>query len=241
MMSGIAAWAGRADLALMEMQVAALYRHDARGRIVCDNEPDGAPAPRLFLGRTRQGNVWRFRDDLPDELGAALDRRLAREPVAGDLGQLPAGADDLRALLETHAPVESTWIGPAWHFPQEIAPPAGIVAVTPDSRELLRTHFPWTAQEIAAYLPCYVVVRDGVAVALCCSARLTGDAAEAGVHTVAAYRGRGFASAVVAAWARAVRASGRIPLYSTSWDNHASRRVAQRLGLVLYGADLSFA
>ena len=49
------------------------------------------------------------------------------------------------------------------------------------------------------------------------------------------------AAAVVAAWAAAVRASGRLPLYSTSWDNVASQGVARKLGLVLYGADLSFA
>ncbi|HZS91689.1 MAG TPA: GNAT family N-acetyltransferase, partial [Chloroflexota bacterium] len=45
--------------------------------------------------------------------------------------------------------------------------------------------------------------------------------------------------AVVAGWARAIRASGRIPLYSTSWDNHASQAVARKLGLVQYGTDLS--
>jgi len=58
------------------------------------------------------------------------------------------------------------------------------------------------------------------------------------VVTVEAFRGRGFASAVVAAWANAVRESDRVPLYSTSWENAASRAVATKLGLTLYGADL---
>jgi hypothetical protein len=40
-------------------------------------------------------------------------------------------------------------------------------------------------------------------------------------------------------WARAVRALGAEPLYSTSWQNAASRAVARKLGLVLYGTDLS--
>ena len=46
---------------------------------------------------------------------------------------------------------------------------------------------------------------------------------------------------VVAAWAHAIRAEGRTPLYSTSWDNAASQGVARKLGLVIYGTDFSLA
>jgi hypothetical protein len=60
---------------------------------------------------------------------------------------------------------------------------------------------------------------------------------EAGVETAAASR-RGHAPAVVAAWAAAVRALGAEPLYSTSWQNSASRAVARKLGLVPCGRDL---
>ena len=83
------------------------------------------------------------------------------------------------------------------------------------------------------------LVEDGAAVSLGFSARLTTRVAEAGVNTVEAYRGRGYAPTVVTAWAHAIRATGRIPLYSTSWDNRASRAVARKLGLVQYAADLS--
>ena len=57
-------------------------------------------------------------------------------------------------------------------------------------------------------------------------ARRSSVAAEAGLETAVAFRGRGFGSHVAAAWAFAVRGSDRIPLYSTSWSNRASLSVA---------------
>jgi hypothetical protein len=44
---------------------------------------------------------------------------------------------------------------------------------------------------------------------------------------------------VTAAWAAAIRASGRIPLYSTSWSNTGSLAVARKLGLSVYASDWS--
>jgi len=38
-----------------------------------------------------------------------------------------------------------------------------------------------------------------------------------------------------------MRASGRSPLYSTSWTNTASLAVADKLGLVAYASDWSIA
>ena len=72
---------------------------------------------------------------------------------------------------------------------------------------------------------------------VCRSVRLSSRAHEAGVDTLVSYRRRGYATSVVAAWALAVRALNLTPLYSTSWDNVASQRVARRLGLVQYGVD----
>jgi RimJ/RimL family protein N-acetyltransferase len=82
-------------------------------------------------------------------------------------------------------------------------------------------------------------VAEGRAVSVCFSSRLTPRAAEAGVETAEPFRGRGYATRAVAAWAHAVRETGRIPLYSTSWNNLASQGVARSLGLRIYGADLS--
>ena len=80
-------------------------------------------------------------------------------------------------------------------------------------------------------------MREGRAVSVCGSVRITPDAHEAGVETSADARGHGFSVAAVAAWARAVRKLGAEPLYSTSWDNAASRAVARKLDLIPYAAD----
>jgi predicted GNAT family acetyltransferase len=73
---------------------------------------------------------------------------------------------------------------------------------------------------------------------VCASVRVTVDAHEAGVETHPDFRGRGQGARAVAAWATLVRESGAVPLYSTSWSNEASRRLASRLGLVQFGSDL---
>jgi len=76
-------------------------------------------------------------------------------------------------------------------------------------------------------------------VALCRSARgAPGAAVEAGVETAPAWRGRGHGAAALAGWAERVRRSGRVPLFSTTWENVAARALARRLGLRLYGEDL---
>lgn len=61
------------------------------------------------------------------------------------------------------------------------------------------------------------------------------------METLPAFRGRGLATAAVACWGRAVQRSGRTALYSTSWENAASRAIAKKLSAVLYGEDWSVA
>ena len=234
------------DRDLMQIQVSALFRHDDRNRLLAVNEPgdprpDDPPPPRLFLGRTRDGQIWRFRHDLPEPLVAELEAILATEPVGTDLSRPPRCLGALQAALARDEPLTGIWSGPAWRFPDEIpAPEHEVIPVTTENDDLVRLLAPvLAADELPWRQPCLAIVADGRLASLCFSSRNTPLAAEAGVDTREEFRGRGYAPAVVAAWARAVREEGRIPLYSTSWDNLASRSVAHKLGLVLYGADLS--
>ncbi|MDQ3541848.1 MAG: GNAT family N-acetyltransferase [Chloroflexota bacterium] len=229
----------RTPLDLIHLQAAALFRFDAAGRITGTNEPDPTPGPRLFLGRSREGSVWRFGTDVSDDLAAGLDGILRREPIEDDLEALPVCFDALVRLLESHAPVASIWSGPAWVVPAGVSPAPWIAVASNLGPRQCAGALPMFASDTAPAQPYAAVVVDRCIVSVCSCARITDDVSEAGLQTVAAHRGRGYGGATTAAWAAAVRATGRIPLYSTSWDNHASRRVAAKLGLVRYGVDLS--
>src|SRR6266536_2864635 len=80
---------GMPDRELMDAQAEALFVHDEDGRIVRTNEPGGTSAPRFFLGRTCDGNVWRLRNDLPDRLARELVAAASKEPVATELWNAP--------------------------------------------------------------------------------------------------------------------------------------------------------
>ncbi|MDQ2809702.1 MAG: GNAT family N-acetyltransferase [Chloroflexota bacterium] len=224
-------------LELAQMQAAALYVHDANGRLLRVNEPDpDDPAPRFFLARTPSGNLWRTRYDLPPDLTAQLERLAADEPIRSDLREPPRHLAEYIDLLRQSAPIRSTYAGPAYYLPN-LVPPTGTVRITSENTALLSTYFPYTLQRLAERAPVVVVVVDGVAVAACYSVRRTAQAIEAGVDTIEGYRGRGYAAETVRGWAASVRATGRLPLYSTSWENAASQAVARKLGAVQYGVD----
>ncbi len=226
-------------LELAQLQAAALYVQDADGRLLRVNEPEPDDAvPRFFLARTPAGHLWRTCYDVPAERTAQLARLAADEPVPSDLRAPPQYLAEYSALLQQDAPIRSTQSGPAYYLPPR-APARGTVGITPQNAALLRAHFPYTLRRLAERAPVVVVVADGVAVAACYTVRITAQAAEAGVDTIAGYRGRGYAVATVGGWAAGIRAGGKLPLYSTAWENTASQAVARKLGAVQYGVDFS--
>lgn len=226
------------DGELIRIQAETLFTYDARGRTVRDNYPDGGPAPRLFLGRSLGGDVVRFSEALPETLVQRLTALLAREPAARDLRAALTADEELRNVLEGHAPVRAAGGGPAYCFPAALSLPSGVVAVTAENAYLVQRTFPDLFRTIAVTPRCVAVVRDGAAVSVCFSSRSGPRATEAEVETLPEFRGRGHAAAVTAGWGLAVQAAGAIPLYCTSWENVASQGVARRLGLHMYGADM---
>jgi len=244
------------DLDWMELHLRCLYHHDENDRMVRTRQPNGWPSPLFHLARTPFGNLWRFRDDLDPAAIRELARLCGREPAfAGSVSEHPPPQrlEAIRSVLRSLTEIVFEWRGPAFRFPAVIAlphrsgkePGAVIAALGPGDEELLRESFSDSMAELSARVPCIAAIEDGRAISLCYAARpleVAGSnscpAAEAGVETAPAHRGRGLAPRVVAAWARAVRDLGGEPLYSTSWDNKASRGVARKLGLLFYGEDL---
>lgn len=220
------------------MHIQTLFTHDAHARLVLVNEPGGgAPAPRLFLGRTQTGNLWRVRADLPESLIEALAALCMDEPVGMAFHRPPRHVEAYVRLLATHAPVHTLWMGLAYHFTAYPEPSRPLLALTATHAERLRGGFEALSPELPAGQPFLALVEEKRAVSVCRSVRITPAAHEAGVETLPAFRGRGYAPDVVAGWARVVQSLGAMPFYSTSWENTASQAVAKKLHLVPYGTD----
>jgi RimJ/RimL family protein N-acetyltransferase len=217
------------------LHLTTLYETDASGRLTTTREPAKKPAPTFVLVRSATASAWGIRADVSDALAEELAALARAEPPHADLHDLPTHVDRYRALGTTE------WFGPAFEFPESVAAQSDIVVVD-DERALHANFRGWVPVEIAAgCAPVMSIAVEGDPVSICFCARRSDVAAEAGVDTAPAYRGRGYAGRVTSAWALAMRAAGRIPLYSTSWTNTASLAVARKLGLVAYANTWSIA
>lgn len=227
----------RESLDLMRLHAETLFVHDAAGALIRVNEPDGGPAPRFFLGVTQSGVITRYREDIDRSLRIALEEE-SRRLRSLDVPPVP---DPFQRILSRAAPIERTWTGPAFALAQVPVDPAGAVRAVhiDDSNAWLFGDFleSWMG-DVTTCAPMLAIIMDGRAVSVCASVRRSAAAHEAGVETAPQYRGRGLAPRAVAAWARAVLTMDRVPLYSTSWQNEASRNVARKLGMTHFGNDL---
>jgi hypothetical protein len=233
-------------LSTADLHLNTLYVLDAGGRITSTREPGGAHGPLFSLVRSETRCVWAVRADVANGTADELERLARQEPPVSDFRSAPVHADRYVSILENRisAPRQPTVTirdtsGPAFTFPDSVAQ-SDDVEIIEDERQLHHNFHGWVAGEIAAGRgPVMGILQDGFPVSICFCARSSNLAAEAGLETAEAFRGRGFGPRVTAAWAVAIRASGRIPLYSTSWTNVASLRVAAKLGLKPYASGWS--
>jgi RimJ/RimL family protein N-acetyltransferase len=207
---------------------------DERQRIVCAREPHPSPAPAFVIVRGELSCAWAARADVPEGVAVELNRWASEEPGSGVWAEPLVHGDRYTALLGGR--IRS---GPAFVFPEMLEERGETVVVTDEAE--LRHHFAgWVVGEINTGRGPVVGVREGgEVVSICFCARRSERAAEAGVETAKAFRGRGFASRVVIAWARRIQAEGLMPMYSTDWGNRASLGVARKLGLVPFAVDFN--
>ena len=219
----------------MQRHVEALFVHAGRSRLVSINDDTGRAAPRFFLGRTEQGNLWRFRHDLSPELCHKLETLCKTEPIT--ITNRPKHEAAYEQILAEQASIKRIWAGPAYWFPNRVVPTIETVRMTEQNAHLLQDELREWIPDIVTQQPFMATVVNGRATAVCASVRITEAAHEAGVETDIAHRRKGYAVSVVSGWANEVEQMGALPMYSTSFDNHASQKVAARLGLAQYGVD----
>lgn len=222
----------------MRLHAEALFTRDQHGRLLRVNEEGGGSAPRFLLGRTAEENLWWYGVDLDTSLAPELDRTCSALPVGLD-DEVRAQDEELfTALLSRREPVKRVWAGPAFLAPARLGTSLTAVPLIREDVGLLSPYLESWREDVTRGLPMAVALEDGQAVSVCATVRATSQAHEAGVETHPDFRGRGHAAQAVAAWATQVRRMGCIPLYSTSWSNVPSRKLARRLGLEQFGSDL---
>jgi GNAT superfamily N-acetyltransferase len=223
----------------LRLRARTLFKLDRRGRMLACNDEEGGSAPRFFLSRTSAGNVWLCRADLERDLVDAVAAFCQREPTPRLDSPLPTHHTEYLRLLAAYAPIASVGGGPAYCFDLGRAPAAAApgVAIHRHNAHLLHGGMQAWQDCVPDRVPMLAAIVAGHAVAVCASVRIGRAAHEAGIETLPAYRRQGYATQVATAWAAAVATLGAVPLYSTAWQNQASRAVAARLGLVQYAVD----
>jgi GNAT superfamily N-acetyltransferase len=208
-----------------------MFASDERGRLF------GTDAPHLHLLRTPEGLICRCHAGLADEVADALHGLAKR--ARGRPSEWASEYADYGKALSSVAQLKALRAGVLYSFPALSESNYAAVNICEDNAKLLIGGVEEWRSDIASGLPMTAMVVNGRAVSICASVKASTVAHCAGVETLPAYRGKGFASQAVAAWAKTVRALGAAPFYGTTFDNYASQRVARRLDPSLIGAEFS--
>ncbi len=233
---------GMTDRELLGIEIETLWESDSRGQLVRARDDRASVAPFVVLATAADGWLGAVSASLDEHLAQAIVEAMTRTPMPARPALPPQAVIDLSELLTASGVAAEFHSGPSFLVPREtnFAPTGRIVTSADSASERPLLFAPpeanWPAGEwnslLAGEIGPWAMALDGEnVVAICHSSRLIAEAAEAGAWTHPEQRGRGHAAAVTAAWASLVRASGRLPFYSTSAGNLSSRRVAERLNL----------
>jgi GNAT superfamily N-acetyltransferase len=203
-----------------------LFIRDGRRRIFSTREPNPGRGPEFVLIRRADSCAWAVGSGIGDEQAREVTRLALDEHPTSDFRRPPKHMEEYMKIVSGEFDA-----GPAFEFPERM-PLFEEAALIEDVEPLLGSFNGWTADELLGRSPIMAIVEDGAPISICFCARVSELVAEAGVETAPEFRGRGIAGLVTAAWATAIQAAGRTPIYSTSWSNGPSLAVARKLGLV---------
>jgi hypothetical protein len=197
-------------------------------QISCANPDD---LPRFYIAHHDRGYSRYFRYDLPQFI---CDQLIALAP--------PTALHDteaVRIILAQDAPCQEMHVGKSYVFPASLSPGlyADAVHLNESHRALIDSFSPGMNVTDKAV---FAILAEEQVVSTCESSRENERAGEAWVQTLSAFRGRGYAQQVTAAWASHLQQQGKIPFYSHKLTNLASQSVAHKLGLMQYSSDAAY-
>jgi hypothetical protein len=237
----------------LDVRLATIFVFDESGRIVRNTDPDRGTGPRLYIGGGKSGNTACLRHDVGMSTARAIERLAAEEPPLDAPECVPVHLERYIELLAAEAPVQGHAMSLNYCFPHDFEYAHDVSVVFSDMHEDARAGYNMTPDRVLPgplvdigfstvaklWPPWCVALLDGEIASLVETVRISTNGAEAGVNTVPDMRGRGFAAAATAGWARSPSLRGRKLFYSTTVTNRSSQRVTERLGLDFIGASFS--
>ncbi len=233
--------------ALLALHAATRFRLTPARRIASENDPEGSAAPLLFMSGCEEGWIGYVREDMDDAAARAFDELILREPPVRAPGAVPRFADAYREIVGWSELLTGHNYGPIHRLPRGLRWTGEATLVrsgTPEGEALRarieRDGMPQGMIEAGFtdfshfWEPWCVALVAGDLAAIAFAARKGLLAADIGVFTLQAHRGRGLAAAVTAAWGTLLP---RHPVlfYSPHRDHAASPRVIAKLGLHFVG------
>ena len=222
----------------LDFHISALYTYDKQGDILGINQWDGGAVPLLHYAWCTSGYLLRFRHDLPMHIRVAITEQVLKEDLNKDCSSGPLYASDYQTLVSEYARIRNIWHGLAYcrGTPVPLSRQRTRL-IHPGDEELLCDDLEAWRPDLGHRVPFVVAHNTEQAISVCASVRITEEAHEAGVETMHAYRRGGYGDAAVRRWTNEVLSLGALPIYSTSKDNLASQRLANRVGYELIGYD----
>jgi hypothetical protein len=209
--------------------------------------------PRLSFSGSPRGNVIGVHRNIDPILADRLRRIGGPTPAWVDPERLPESLEALAEILRLARPVKRGEPDIVYSLPNGLSHVATDVRIVASDglegehllERLSRTGMPQPLldagfEDITHLWPpwCVAMVGEEI-VSLAFTVRISEAAAEIGVYTLAAFRGRGLAAAVTANWSAFPSLRNRCLFYGTHPKKLSSQRVTDRLGLRRLGLNMT--